>query len=442
MFVTRTWSFRVADTTAPVIAGAVITDPKTIRVTWSKAIELVNPEGANDGLNSALYALEANPPDNITPFVNPTIASVAIVSAGNPSVIDLTLASEITPSVPYFLTETGVEDAFGNETTSVIALAAFVIPSPAGRVFDLYRALPLINRQEDTTQDLLKFIRCLQEVANLLLFDVDSWCEVFDVDVADEPFLDAMLEDLGNPFPFVLTVLEKRKLIRLLVAIYQEKGTAIGIVNACRFFLGLTVTIATYDATTMSLGVSELGVDWILGPGNSFALYAFTVNSAVSLTADQISQITFIANYMKPAHTHLISVLTPVTPPVYDPIELGLSELGVDWILHDGGFEQTTTVTSVSPNTLNKLYGGSVVVIGFGFTGAYTAILDGVDVPFVFVSDTEVVAEAPPHAVGSVAISIVSPTGEGTLANALTYVTVPVQTIGGGWAIGDGTIVG
>jgi hypothetical protein len=37
----------------------------------------------------------------------------------------------------------------------------------------------------------------------------------------------------------------------------------------------------------------------------------------------------------KAAHEHLIGIVVPTTPPVYDPVELGISRLGVDWILHE-----------------------------------------------------------------------------------------------------------
>lgn len=344
----RSWTFEVADTTPPVMVFVQAIAPKQIRVTWSKAIDIDDPSSAHDGLNPALYYVQAVQPDGVTPVVDggpvgpliytPTpyllVESVQIVSDDDPTVIDLFMNEELTPSTTYELTEIGVTDLFGNFETSVTAFESFVLPVPLGRVLDLYRWVPTLNRQEDVTADLLRFIRCIQEPTNLLLYDIDTWTEILDVDLAPEPFLDAMLADLGNPFPFVLSVNQKRKLIRLLVAIYKQKGTAIGIINAVRFFLGLTVTITTFTGGTMLLGISELGVDWVLGPGTSFALYSFRVVSAISLTQAQIDQIAFIANYMKPAHTHLIEVVVPHILPPYDPVELGISELGVDWILH------------------------------------------------------------------------------------------------------------
>ena len=87
----------------------------------------------------------------------------------------------------------------------------------------------------------------------------------------------------------------------------------------------------------MLLGISQLGVDWILGPGGSFALYAFRIISPVVLSETQLSEIVAIATYMKPAHTHLLGVVQPTAPPPpYDPMVLGVSLLGVDWLLHHG----------------------------------------------------------------------------------------------------------
>jgi phage tail-like protein len=436
---TRTWTFQVADITPPLMTSVVAIASNQIQVTWSKAISLVSPESAHDGTNPTLYYVTAVQPDAVTPAVSGgpvgdliytpppylTVESVTVINASSPSVVVLTLSDDLSPSIPYLVTEVGVEDLVGNFTTSVAGSTAFTPPAPAGRYFNLYRFLPLMNRQEDVTQDLLKFLNCLQDPTNLLLYDVDTWTEIFSITQAPDPFLTAMLADLGNPFPFVLSTEGKRKLLTLLVAIYEQKGTGLGIINAVRFFLGITITISTYDSSgNWILGESTLGEDglsplgfnatvvsyatgiitlgglfgigpdfegrsvtitgassggnngtftiltadgteityanpsgvspdahdgaigWaivpdatapgscVLAPGTSFALYAFTISSAIDLTDTQLAQIEFIANYMKPAHTHLLGVVTPTSPVVYDPVELGISELGVDWILH------------------------------------------------------------------------------------------------------------
>lgn len=356
---TRSWQFIVADSRPPVMSSIQALTTNQLRVTWSKTILAVDPAGRHDGLNPALFYVQAVQPDRNTPCVRgfddpddfPSVTSVAVVVAGvvggAPSVVDLFLSAELTPGITYEVSELGVADTFGNYATSISAVASFVPPAPAGRVFDLLRLLPQMNRAEDITFDLLRFIRCMQEPTNLLLYAIDRWTDILDVDRAPEPMLDAMLVDLGNPFPFVFTVTQKRQLVRLLVAIYKQKGTGVGIVNAIRFFVGIVATITSYTEDTMLLGISELGGEapppggdptyrggWILGPGTSFAIYAFRVAVTESLTADQIKQITFIANYMKPANTHFTGIDSPTAPSVYDPVALGISELGVDWLLH------------------------------------------------------------------------------------------------------------
>jgi phage tail-like protein len=327
--VDRTYLFAVTDTVPPILTAASARDTKTIVASWSKT---VLDHGFRGASNPARYALTPTL-DGIHPAVTPTV-----VIATPTDLTTTTLQTDIalSPGVSYTLTESGVADYVGNFTTSSATFAAFVPPKPALRSWDLYRKLPAMNRIQDISKDLFRFISCLQEVTDLLLFDIDSWPNIFDLDVAGDPYLDAMLEDLGNPFPFVLTTIQKRQLLRILVSLYKQKGTAIGIINAVRFFLGLDVTISFPAGSLMSLGKSKLGVDWILSSGARRTKYSFSIVSAASLTPDQIAQITFIARYMKCAHEHLIRVVVPSVAPVYDPVVLGVSRLGIDWKLHLG----------------------------------------------------------------------------------------------------------
>src|SRR5690606_15451591 len=116
---------------------------------------------------------------------------------------------------------------------------------PEARRFDLWSMLPKHNRREDRTGDLWRFIACLQEVTDLLLAEVDRFPEVFDLERAPEGFVDLILADLGNPFPFDLDELGKRRLASVLVEMYRQKGTARGIINAVRFFLGVEIEAVT-----------------------------------------------------------------------------------------------------------------------------------------------------------------------------------------------------
>jgi len=210
----------------------------------------------------------------------------------------------------------------------------FVPPRPANRVFDLYRFLPEINRREDETGDLQQFLACLQEVTDLVLVDIDRFTDILDPDLAPEPFVDLMLGELGDPFAFDLSTVDKRRLLNVLVAMYREKGTAPGIVNAVRFFLGLEVQITAYAGETLALGDSLLGEDWVLGPSSRFAALAFEVVSPRLLSTEERRRLRQIVDYLKPVQTHFARLVEPVPPETVDPIELGQSELGESWILH------------------------------------------------------------------------------------------------------------
>lgn len=206
----------------------------------------------------------------------------------------------------------------------------------AGRDFDVESMVPAMNLAEDETEDLRRFLACVQEVVDLLLCDVDRWTRTLDVDVADEPFVDAMLADLGNPFAFDLDLAGKRRLARMLVPVYREKGTAPGIVNAIRFFTGIEVTLSypAFDDVWL-LGVGELGPDSLLGTSDSATRYSYRIVAPVVLTDAERDAMTRLATYMHPAHEHLLGITEPPPPPVVpDDWEVGLSLLGEGSVLH------------------------------------------------------------------------------------------------------------
>jgi phage tail-like protein len=243
------------------------------------------------------------------------------------SAVDLLTDLPLTPGASYRLDVDGIVDGSA-------VFTGFVPPRPANRVFDLYRFLPELNRREDVTGDLRRFLACLQEVTDLVLHDIDGFTQILDPDVAPEPFLDLMLGELGDPFPFDLSVVDKRRLLNVLVAMYREKGTGSGIQNAIRFFLGLEVGLTTYAGEALILGESQLGDDWVLGPSGAFAAYAFEVIVPRELAAEERRRLRQIVEYMKPAHTHFARLVEPVIPEIVDHLELDLSELGETWQLH------------------------------------------------------------------------------------------------------------
>jgi phage tail-like protein len=264
---------------------------------------------------------------------------VHVVAAhAHDSIVDLDLDTEMTADASYRVTVSGVTDRFGNPVQPPHDAADFVgfrPPRPAARRFELWPMLSKHNRREDATGDLRRFIACLQEVLDLLLAEIDRFPDIFDIERAPAPFLDLILLDLGNPFLFDLDELAKRRLASVLVEMYRQKGTAIGIQNAIRFFLGIDIiAITMFAGSTLILGESELGVDWELGPSDRFARYAFNVEVDVVLTPVQRRHLRAIVEYLKPAHTHFVDLIEPGPPPAYDHWELGISELGATTDLH------------------------------------------------------------------------------------------------------------
>ncbi len=332
-----TYSFTVADTTAPRVVSAEARDLNVVRVTFSESVVQDGAVDLASALRPASWAIDRLG-DYLQPLVSAYVVSVASVEAAL-NQVDLTTDIPLTPGGTYQVRCASVEDIAGNAIAPPYDSALFVgwaPPRPEGRVFDLYQKLADINRAEDETLDLKRFIACLQEVTDILLYDVDRWVDIIDPDLAPEDFVDAMLADLGNPFAFELTLADKRRLVQVLVPIYQLKGTEPGIKDVIRFFLKLEVSVDPYNSslTTWILGDGELGVDSNLGTTVSSLLYSFRVTVSQVLTASQRAQLRSIVEYMKPAHTHFVALVEPTVPVVLDHLELGLSELGEEWLLH------------------------------------------------------------------------------------------------------------
>lgn len=315
------YAFVVEDRTAPRVVAAQALAQRSVRVAFDEPVLVpaaasftVTPKGA--------------------PAVPVTVASV-VVDGG---VVLLALDTEMTPDVAHEVVASGVTDLAGNVVLAPFDRAGFTGFRPArppARRFDLWGMLPKHNRRDDQTGDLFRFIACLQEVTDLLLADADRWPDIFDLERGPEPFVELILRDLGNPFPFELDAMGKRRLASVLVEMYRQKGTAKGITNAIRFFLGIDISAITpFNADTLTLGESELGVDWVLGPSDRFARYAFNVEVARMLSALERRQLRAIVEYLKPSHTHFVDLVEPLPPIVPDHWELGLSDLGETTDLH------------------------------------------------------------------------------------------------------------
>jgi len=327
----ESWWFEVEDLSAPLIDAVRGIALDEIEVTFDEAVD---PDTALEAANYTIARVLD--PELVIPSVEVEVESVSATL--DPSVVVLKTNISTSHGRPYTLTIENVEDEHGNVIASPNNTASFDGFTPAipdGRTFEVWRMFAELNRREDETRDLERFALVLQEVIDQLLFSIDEWTQILDVDIAPEQFVDAMLADLGNPFSFVLTLVDKRRLARVLVEIYRQKGTSKGIRNVIRFFLGLEVTITPFnDESGWILGDSELGIDTELGIGDIAGLYTFDVETTVNLTDEQRTRVFAIIDYMKPAHTHLGQLVEPEIPEVFDHWELGESELSEETILH------------------------------------------------------------------------------------------------------------
>jgi len=314
------YAFSAEDRTAPRVVAAQAIAPKVMRLGFDEPVQLTEEASV------FFHALDV-----------PAVPIGFLHAAANGTVVVVELDTEMTPDVRYELVVAGIADASGNTVQPPFDRATFTgfrQPQPSGRRFDLWLMLPRHNRRDDATGDLDRFIRCLQEPTDLLLASIDGFVDIFDLERAPEPFLDAILVDLGNPFAFELDLLGKRRLASVLVEMYRQKGTAKGIKNAIRFFLGLDVAIEAFASDTLALGEAELGVSFVLGPSERFALYAFNVRVSRVLHLAERRQLRAIVEYLKPAHTHFIDLLEPAAAIFVDHWQVGDSELGLETLLH------------------------------------------------------------------------------------------------------------
>jgi phage tail-like protein len=310
------YSFVVEDRTAPQVLTAEAISPKIVRLEFNEAVKISDPVG---------FAFVAKQ--------TPAVKIMPVAATATDTVVEVVLDTEMTPAVQYEVTITGIVDLNDNALeppTDTVLFIGFRPVVPPRRRFQLWEMLPKHNRREDDTGDLWRFIACLQEVTDLQLSEIDRFTDIFDIERAPENFLDLMLIDLGNPFVFNLNALQKARLASILVALYKQKGTAIGIVNAIRFFLGIEVEILPLTADLLGLGEAEIGINWILGPSDRAALYSFNIRTDRVVTETEERQIRAIVDLVKPSHTHYRRLIQPSELPALDTWDLGISTMGVE----------------------------------------------------------------------------------------------------------------
>ncbi len=329
------WTFHTVDETAPAVVSATQLTPNTVRVTFNEPMRRLNDLAQEDALTTTNYRIElVSPPPAVIPDV-----SVALVDDDVNSVV-LIVLDDFTHKTTYRVVVSNVVDVSGNVIgePSSAEFSTVTRTDIVGRNFWLIRKLPqgLVETDTKLGGSLRRFIACLQILFDELLGDIDLWPDIFNPDLAAEQFLDAMLEDLGNPFPFILDERTKRKLALLLVSLYQTKGTDQGMIDAIRLFLDIEVQIFLVGLDDIwTMNESEMDIDTYLGSSDIRLLYSFDVISPIILTDEQRQMIRTIVAYMRRAPTHLRYIIEPpALPENPDHWELGLSEMDDTTILH------------------------------------------------------------------------------------------------------------
>lgn len=346
--------FTTADTIAPILIRVEPKGVKIIEAEFDEPVKNVSASNSDDALNPENWIFKAV---EVAHVVAVTVVAESVEKVSE-TTYQITTDIELSFGREYDLYAADIEDIAGNVTLAPnnrVRFTALTPQAPRGRKFNLINFYPAVSIRSDETHEFRDFVAALQDTVDVELHQIDTWLDIIDIDKAPEEggFLDAILLDLGNPFNFPLEEIDKRRLGRVLIEIYRQKGTCIGIINAVRFFVHvgpaedqpLELECDAYNTSDRwILGVSELDGedlsgagpgDTYLGPGTLYDINSFKMISPVSLTAAQRDRVTEIVEYMKPAWMHFRGIDEPAGPPaVPDHVELGLSQLDLNWELH------------------------------------------------------------------------------------------------------------
>jgi phage tail-like protein len=256
------------------------------------------------------------------PGFRPVVKGAEVVSAyalptgsDTSKYVDLLLHDDTTPGREYTLEAGGPQDLSSNGVDDTITFTSWKPSVPLQRNYSLWDRVPSTNREQDISGDMEHFVRCLDEVVQLQLLDVDAMGELYNPDAVHESMVDSLLTSMGCPFTFVrsLALERKRMLVTMMVPMYKEKGTAQGIEKAVQTFLATATTTRPYyrPADLWRLNASQLGSTTTMGPKTGWARYAFDVIVGRTLTAEERRITAEIVHMMRPAHTHFARLIEP-----------------------------------------------------------------------------------------------------------------------------------
>lgn len=296
------YRFTYLDETRPVLEDVVAEGPSALRAVFVEAMD----DSAEDPEHYRLTRVSkiAFEP-RVVRVVRETGRALLLETSG-----------PLTFGASYVLQVEGVRDVNDNliaDDGREITFVAHTPPVPDGRRFALWDFVPEMHKRIDReTGELETLIEVLQEPTDVLLYEIDRFATISDPDQAPEDFVDAMLADFACPLDLGdLSLGDKRKVLSLLLGIYQQKGTTEGLIKAARALLELEIAIHPLNEGGWQLGVHELGNEettW-LGPETSFQRFAFEVevvrmSDAPAMTDVQRARLVELVHALRPAHTH------------------------------------------------------------------------------------------------------------------------------------------
>jgi phage tail-like protein len=297
------------------IATANLLNPFVV-TTKETTVQSEAPILSHRGFLSAYLLRPVLAKDEKIPSFTPCIIAAEQIDS---KTIKLTTDQALSPNRPYQLTAHGVADAADPANIATEISVGFIVEKLGKtnpRSFNLYDFIPDFNKKLDVSGDNERFVRIFDEVTQLLLADIDAFELIYDIDKAPLQFVDALLFHLGNPYTFLTTEEQKRKVLANLVQTYKVSGAEKAIEDAILQILGIPMNVFPLNRPAISwiLGDSELGIDTILGTSDLRLRYSFEVISPVTLTETQRSIVAQIANTWRTAHTHFIRLIEPGSP--------------------------------------------------------------------------------------------------------------------------------
>lgn len=136
---------------------------------------------------------------------------------------------------------------------------------------------------------------------------VDDFTTIFDADRCNAQYLPYLAKEFGWDLDTNLTEYHQRKIVKLLMAIYREKGTKQGIISLIYLMLAVEATVTDINDYWVGwqIGIHQIGMTTHIGIGEQEPyMYHFYVNFPRALSTSERLAAHTLVKFMRPVHTH------------------------------------------------------------------------------------------------------------------------------------------